>query len=95
MLRQIVVALLLILYVNTFLSVPGADGPPSFALTEKIIDTPNCAVETDYCVYSSYISHCNPAQNANNANVGLTDEKIYNNSCFNILSPPPERTTIS
>ena len=93
MLRQVIAGLLLLLYVFSFSFVPKSDEQDRYVAVEKLIDQSGSS-ELDYYLYSSYTSLRGPAANLPSAFGGLYKEEMYSHSCWNIFSPPPERTTL-
>lgn len=93
MLRQVVTGLLLLLHIVSFVFVPRPDEQDCYAVSGKIIDQ-SSTVESDYYLYSSYISLKEPLDDPSSGYCKLYDEEMYSHSCSNIISPPPERATL-
>lgn len=93
MLRQVIAGILLSLHMISFLFVHKPDEQDRYVAAGKIVDQSG-ASESDYYLYSSYISFKEPTANTIAGYHNLYKEDMYSYSCSNIISPPPERTTL-
>ena len=93
MLRQVIAGILLSLHIISFVFVHKPDEQDCYVAAGKIVDQSG-PCESDFYLYSSYISFKEPMTSVTAGNHNLYKEERYSYRCSNIISPPPERTTI-
>lgn len=93
MLRPVIAGFLLLLHLISFVFVMKPDEQERYVATGKLIDQSGTS-EADYYLYSSYISLKLPATVAKRGDGSRYKEDMYSHSRLNIISPPPERTTL-